>query len=289
LSHTEAGSQDVPEHVFQKLAGLMSMADAARSKSPEEAAIAAAKVQRFLFRWNLTAAQAKKASGKKEAEDKTANFTKHAFYVGSKTPWLTEWKTQLLYSVARNNFCRPLHGAEGEVTLIGQPLNVKISIQLYEYLAKEINRLAIAAWKATEDDYWARKDTHERKFRSSFCAGAVTTINARLAALKKEQQADLTQDESGLMLHEDELLNEAFYTYYPYMRPPSAEQLAKWKKEREEKEAEARKKALTQPPVKVKKSYYQPKGTRRSSFDDNAYYAGSDAARDINLDKQISR
>jgi hypothetical protein len=197
-----------------------------------------------------------------------------------------------MYSIARNNFCRPFYPDEGVVQLIGAEHNVTIVKGMYEYLAKAIERLRNQGWKDYSSNYYSKPPVNDRKWKASFCMGAVATINSRLRNLRLEQQGELSEEENALVVNVEAALETAAYVYKYGVLPPTEEEMearrvaseAYWKKYEADQAAKVASGEIIV--KKPKKSYYQRKDPK-PRFDSNAYSSGASAARSINLDRQV--
>jgi hypothetical protein len=149
------------EKVMDLLLKLRAMADETSSKSPAEAAIAAAQMQKLMFEHKIAAAELEVDDAtlhKAEARVSKENLIGRDHDVVS-------WKLDLLAAVARNNFCRVVYTAarrrkegwfetpqgrrylvvpakSGAIELFGVQADIDTVKYLYQYLMNEIERLA---------------------------------------------------------------------------------------------------------------------------------------------------
>lgn len=146
------------EKVLDLLVKLKAMADEAASNSPEEAAIAAARMQELMFKHKISAAEI----GDVE-EDEPVRMVD---MIGQDKN-VVSWKVDLLGSIARANFCRIVYtrasrervykrlvygrlhtrrlpAKPGRIDLFGKQSDIDTVSYMYEYLCKEVQRLTKA-------------------------------------------------------------------------------------------------------------------------------------------------
>jgi hypothetical protein len=197
------------DSILQRIKKLLALADGTRNNSPEEAAAAAAKAQALLFRYNLeladvTAATADAPPEGIEKYDYTIDATRTNF----------AWKGSLLAAVSGANFCRVIRtggGGSSKMCLVGKASNVQSVIYLFEYLAREIDRLAGEICRRegifTRRVQWAR----------SFCMGAVSTVTRRLREQKDTQAAESAAGRA-LVVVSDRELDRRYREFFPHIR-----------------------------------------------------------------------
>ena len=141
----------------------------ARSANEHEAALAAAKMQELLFKHNLSV----------EALRDPSEYIEDQRHVGGRV-----WARRLMVSICKNNFCEPLHSTwGGEIFIVGRRENVNAVNEMFEYLVREVDRLARSAYA----DYKRSTPWPEsgRSWCAAFRSGAVVTISARLRAQRE--------------------------------------------------------------------------------------------------------
>jgi len=165
------------ERILDKVRKLLALTEA-RGATPEEAALAASKAQALLFAHNLTLAQVEATgrNGSKESYEKTD-------FVLNATRFSLSWHRSLLTSIANANFGKAVYGAGAKAYIIGRKSDVEVIVYLYQYLSREIERLG---------DHIRHQEgviEHKRRWKVSFCYGAVTTVRVRLKETQASQAA----------------------------------------------------------------------------------------------------
>lgn len=233
------------------------------SPSEGEATAAAEMVQKLLFKYNLTMAQvdtAKQANGQRDIRTKYQNNT---VSLGVERGQVANWRRDLMYQIARHNFCRSLQWAgQPRMQLIGQPHNVEAVIQMFDYLTAAIDRLSAEGWEQAKAENGGKaplvfvrtKKTygyfpqHAKQYRSSFSHGAVSRVSARLREMRDAlRTADA--ESMALVVVSDKELTEAVNSFY---------------------------------------SSLSRKTVSRPGIDSAAYAAGQAAGNKISLDKQVA-
>lgn len=161
----------VREKTLDLLVKLKAMADESLSCSPEEAAIAAARMQELMFKHKISMAELSAAESGGEGEEPI-----HAVDVLERDGGhdVVSWKLDLLNGISRSNFCRVVYrtatrkrtrlvwndgdiacedvpGAAGKMEVFGRTSDVETVVYLYRYLCREIGRLArqgVDSWHA---------------------------------------------------------------------------------------------------------------------------------------------
>jgi hypothetical protein len=197
------------QKILNKIALLKNLRD--RPGTPEEAAAAAGKIQDLMTKYNLTMFQVDAATRSREgAEGPIQRWFDHTY---------AAWRFHLLAGIGRANFVRVLHG--GEFVLIGHRHNVDLTIQLFEYLEPEIERLATIAWKESDKeskwrwvgDNWKYGPPSGKAWKNNFRYGAASTVSDRLMEQRQETVAAATS--SALVPVIQEEVNNAVKTWYP--------------------------------------------------------------------------
>ncbi|MEX0683416.1 MAG: DUF2786 domain-containing protein [Dehalococcoidia bacterium] len=183
--------------ILEKVRRLLALST---SSNEHEAALAAAKAQELLLTYNLELADVPAV----QRED----VTQEVLNTGNTASWVGV----LLGSVARHNFGDAIYLGDGQRAIIAQPHNIEVIKYLYDYLVREINRLADRGW-ASFDGY----ASSARRWKTGFRFGAISAIDARLEAeRRKAQQASV--DTRALIVTSDEAVRAAVHRYYPQLR-----------------------------------------------------------------------
>lgn len=181
--------------MVEKIRRLLKLAE---SPNIHEATAAAQKAQELLVKYNIDQAEVEAASG-----EKSPYGTKEEYPQGPGAYFT--WKAHLAHQVARSTFCKAVRtthkGAVPYVTFIGKQHNIEASVYLWTYLMREIERLALEAWRIVgqyegKEVYNRRTRTMEWKDASrttwvrDFCLAAARSVGERLAEQMEEQKAD---------------------------------------------------------------------------------------------------
>lgn len=206
---------------LEKIRRLLALAT---SSNEYEAAAAAAKAQELLFKHNLDMAQIKD-----EDDDNDVGMLLY--------PEVNQdaWRASLIDAVARATGCRVVRdrGASASFTaytLFGQPANIKVVIYLYEYLARELDRLAPKGIRIGQD--WR--------------LGAISAIGAKLQATLTEF-AEASPDTRALVTTTNQLVANRMRQQYPNLvssRGPSVRNGAAYEQGRQAGENIALRRAL---------------------------------------------
>lgn len=137
-----------------------------RSSNPHEAAAAAEKAQEMMFRYNLDIAEV--------AASTDGGWAIAETYLGSMTS--IDWKRRLIIEIARVNYCEAIYYPGKPISVVvGRRHNVKLVEHLYEYLHREIERLADAGLEGLRP-----RPRSRASWRTNFCHGAVDILSWRL-------------------------------------------------------------------------------------------------------------
>lgn len=190
--------------IMDKVARLKTLAE--RPGTPEEAAAAAAAIQRLMTRHNLSQMQIDMAERNTER-----GFERVFVDLGA----MLRWRYSLMNDIATSSYCSFVRGQRGGGHIVGEQHNVIMANELYQFLVNEIERLAQIGW-----DMSVTYDS-KRTWLHSFRVGAAVVVGDRLMtewrAQKKEQQSDT----SALVVLYEEDLNKAVAAYFPNMRTSS--------------------------------------------------------------------
>lgn len=194
------------EKVLDLLSKLQIMADTSRSNSPEESAVAAAQMQKIMFQHKISMAEISNFSD--EDEDPV---TKCDVMENEPNTQVVSWKRNLLGGIARSNFCRVVfrsasrarktayreYPAErGALFLYGRQGDMDTVLYLYDYLKREVERLAKQGSQGVAGD-------HKKRWANAFRLGCVQTINQRLREAREASEQTLTAQSCSLVKRED--------------------------------------------------------------------------------------
>ncbi len=177
-----------------------------RNSSTEEAASAAAKIQELCFAHNLELEEILKTSG----EEKTP-YVRYDYIMPSTNNVNVGWKRTLFGGIAKANFCQPVYIPRTvKMAVVGQKHNFDAIVYTFEYLTREIQRLALET--ARDQGFLSNKD--RRKYIQGFCEGATSTMYRRLTESFK-QQAAATTESRELVIVKDKDLDKAVSVHFP--------------------------------------------------------------------------
>lgn len=200
-----APQTQAPQEVLEKIRKIQTLAD--RAGTPEEAAAAVAKVQQFLFKYNLDLA-AVMAAG---SESLSRVYGKYVY----KLPFGDSWRRELMYALAQFNFCRSLYiRSTPYVQLIGEEHNVELIKGLYPQIDHQIFSMANRAWKEEGHIYAASEGIGYAAWRNTYCRGAARTIYYRMEKEAQELR-NSTEEASALVVAVDVELDEALARFFP--------------------------------------------------------------------------
>lgn len=286
----------IPDSIVSKIRKMLAVANDARGNE-NVAAIAAEKAQSLLTEYNLTLAELGDGSAP-QGDDAREKFN-------GEIPAIYEWQSDLLATLARNNFCvawterafcKPHWGRDKErwrnrSRIIGRRVNIIVTIETYKYLVEAMERLC------------PHTDKRARSTRSWF-AGCTDRLVYRLDTLRHQTEAESRKndaprgDGTSLVLadvysSEDDLNNDL---RYGDEAGTTARRRAEWKARVAQRapspvtvaqmtpEERARQEKLE---ARWQRQYERDQKRAEAKIDRSAYNAGSVAGRDIGLDRQI--
>lgn len=187
-------TQDDPKfaEIAEKIQKLMALAE---SSNETEAAVAAAKAQELLAKYNLDLAQVRGFTAKTDEEiiEVATNDDKYK----KRQAWIVE----LADVIAKHNFCTALFSSRGTTYFIGHTRDVNVAIFLFNNLRVRLFKLATdRTYEYSEaqkvkmgyrnipvDAYevFGGDNIHPRVWRNSWLMGAVAGINKKLNESRK--------------------------------------------------------------------------------------------------------
>jgi hypothetical protein len=210
-----------------------------RGATPEEAAVAAAKAQELIYKYQVELSEVADAGD----DDVSEVFTVEPFGLGVVFGQMTDWRRLLLSHICTANFCKAVYhegrnwrqsygragkSAEEVMTVVGQPTNLKLVRWMYDYLTEALEGIAKDRWAAlrgpiqrgtavTDEEMAARveaKRTHPLRWKDSFFKGAVTTVGYRLQN-EKQRFARTNERTTALVRREEYDLLDAVRHAFP--------------------------------------------------------------------------
>ena len=164
---------DPDQKIIDRIRKLMQLADTSKNTNLEEAASAAAKVQKLMEKYRIAEAMLDVSSDIKcfPLDDKGSPDT---------------WKIYLTSSIASNNNCYIVCKFDNRINLIGEREDIEATQHLFSYLTRELSLLCIESmyiYKISAGDY------PNKQYVEGFYLGAVKTIDRKLKAAKEEARA----------------------------------------------------------------------------------------------------
>lgn len=214
---------EITDELLKKLKGLLNLSNPEKNSNVNEAAAAAAKLQELMFKYNLSLSHIT-ASDNKDAVDTKMDAARFR----PDTVGRYIWNRDLLTVITKNNFCyevenfvitksgtRSYRGS----TIIGQPHNIEFVQYLYEYLRKEMYRLASESYQEAKHAAQSagHAPPHSWTYFSSFCRGAVATIALRLSR-QFQADKDANADTMALVVVNDAALEKFASQMFPEMK-----------------------------------------------------------------------
>lgn len=188
--------------ILSKLKKLQALAD--RAGTPEEAAVAATKVQELLFKHNLEMSDIQLGDDESSVKREYIKGTHQIKYAAS-------WCRSLIWDIAKSNFCDTVYTrGTTRVSIVGESHNVEAVKMLYDYVQAQIIQLRNEAWK-TEGRFTSSR---ESAWKTSFDAGCAARIGTRLQQERRRLQEE-TEQSNALVLVTDQELKDAMTRYYP--------------------------------------------------------------------------
>jgi hypothetical protein len=190
------------DRVVERIRKLLALS---ASTNPNEAALAADKAVELAQRHNLDLAL---IDGRPSDP-----YVERSCDVGA----ASQWRWLLMSAIARANFCRALRRRErgrllASMFVIGEPHNIAVCEFLFQYLAREIERLASKGWQRAHMVYGEHVEA--RSWKNDFRRGAVATIDGRLRE-RSQLFAEGSARAEALVLTKDAALIEAVERFHP--------------------------------------------------------------------------
>jgi hypothetical protein len=197
-------------NIIDRIKKLHALAE--RNSSTEEAASAAAKIQELCFKHNLELEEIVNAGG-----DQNAPHVRFDYLMPETTRTDVGWKRTLFGGIAKANFCQPVYiPGTTQMAVVGQKHNFDAVVYTFEYLTREIQRLAIQ--ESRDQRFLSNKE--RRRYMQGFCEGAASTLYQRLTA-SFQQQARQTAESRELVVVKDRDLDAAVKIHFPRLHRAS--------------------------------------------------------------------
>ena len=123
------------------------------------------------------------------------------------------WRMRLAATIARTNLCMVVNDASNKTAhLFGTQTNVLAVVQMFDWLARELEHQAIRDWKAYKADGGTEAS---RTWRTAFYDGATAALRTRLEKPKEEFAS--TSAGSAIVLANDTRVKLARDRVFPYL------------------------------------------------------------------------
>ena len=280
-----------PQSVIEKIQKLLALAG--NNPNEHEAASAAAKAQEMLREHDLQMADVDVTM-----DPRTAGITQTERETLRQRGKPGGWKWDLYRAVAATSDCWPM-GYDHNAYMVGRKQDVEIASYLYDYLAREIERLQKAfgdtRWAELRD--WARENgrsthyaetrfsaagRHPLKAKSDWVKGAVPAV-IQILRRQKQERDSRSDGDRALVISKESAIRDWYaqqrgYQSWDAMYPPAQPSTtpAKPPTAREQRQATAR--------AEREWAKYQRRQQREADrLDWDAYTAGQQAGRSISV------
>jgi len=185
----------------------------ARNSSTAEAASAAAKMQKLAFDHELDLAAI--IAGGTDAP--RMPYIKFDYALPETSKADVGWKRTLFAGVCKGNFCKAvIVTGTTRLAVIGQKHNFEVVCYTYEFLCREIQRLAIE--NCIAQSFLDSKS--KRKYIAGFCEGAMAEVYRKLTAAMAYRTQETTESRA-LVLVKNKELDDATRLHFPRLRKTS--------------------------------------------------------------------
>jgi hypothetical protein len=175
-----------------------------RSSNEHEAALAAARAQDLLFRYNLDLAMVSEHGSTAKQP-----YERHGITLGKGKA--IEWKRDLIFALTRHNFCRAVFfSGTDRMAVVGQRHNFEAVMGMYDYLSKSFERMVERAFTEYR---LADGSDHHMSYKASWLKGAVLGVLAQLQAMRASHVSESAQTSALVLVTDSELdkaLEDAF-------------------------------------------------------------------------------
>jgi hypothetical protein len=200
------------DKIHDKIKKLLALAKGAEDiGSIEEAANAAAQVQKLLLKYNLELSEIDLEERKHSIENDMYNLKDIHGWNKNQGNWLT----LIYFRVSTYNFCKTIGiGTPGKycdprVQIFGEKHNIEIVLDLCLSLISQIKALEGKRWKELQGQITDKRAT----FRRSYFQGCVDGINQRLYEEREANKKEWTGT-TGLVVQNDKALDLAIKEKY---------------------------------------------------------------------------
>ena len=156
-----------------------------QSSNQHEAALAAAKAQEIIDRYNLQIEDIKRGDQSKEPEEDILNFGNDPLHEVCQVD--SRWTIRLASTIARMNSCRIYYSTKMSgsaiIKLIGRPSDISTVRYLFGWMETEVRRITHQECKG-----------HSRRYQIDFRTGVVDTIQRKLEEQRKATYSRVKQE-----------------------------------------------------------------------------------------------
>ena len=188
------------QKILDKAAKLKNLSD--RAGTPEEAALAATRLQELLLRHNIDMQSL-------PMEEET--YVKEEFELQANRNSKT-WQSSLYSAIAKANQCEAIRLYQGrgetpKMCVVGRTHNIQVINYLFTYLCNEIIRLS-------------KQHNKSALFQRSFCVGATVTVTKRVLETLQKVKYE-SQNNNEVMVVEEKLVHQMFKAEFPHTQTSS--------------------------------------------------------------------
>lgn len=212
-------TQEQLKKVREQISKLLNLAE--NNSNPNEAAIAAAKAQELMTRYNLSLAE---VSTQDSTHDPLGAYINDDYFLNfGKRGRMIKWKRHLINAIARHNFCHiVVYKNTDMVSIVGEEHNISFVTYLYEYLVYQLEFMGERAWNEYTREIFGPVPRKKSTFLQSFYFGAVNTIHRRLSRQKVEFTKTNPNTKALMVMkdRESEAALESFFSQLKSSRGP---------------------------------------------------------------------
>ncbi len=178
--------------IVEKIRKLLALA---QSSEPEEAAAAAAHAERLMVEHAVSEEAVRGAKAREDEGSIESEILQRYMGASWKRSQVPMWHATLAGAMSRHFMCRIYYTPGCSITMVGRRTAREVFQATYFYVRGELERLCESAWLKNKAQGGALE--HGRRWKTSFYAGAVSTISARLRDEQKRLESG-TPDPGGV-------------------------------------------------------------------------------------------
>jgi len=197
---------EVPDNVVAKIQKLLALS---HSSNEHEAALAAAKAQDLMFRYELATADVNGVEVDVQPVGKSGTVIINEGHRG------VNWKMDLMGAIVNTSFCKWIvnwhtprpNFTRTTATIIGRPGDIDVVTYTFNYLVGELERLSGEYTAAYVGSY------HKITVRNSWLMGAAAGVSSKLNAEYRARQGE-TEQTKALVVNKMGAVKEFFDVTY---------------------------------------------------------------------------